>query len=89
MDLWAGLEQGVCPNFLFTVLIKIMIKNYGGWKGFMSCYSLEFIVEDIQDRKSRGVPKDRNWCRGCEGMLLADLLPMACSPCFLIHHTNH
>lgn len=49
----------------------------------MSCYSLELIVEiveDIQGRNSRRVLRGRNWSTGCEGMLRAGLLPCLAHP---------
>jgi hypothetical protein len=44
---------------------------------------LLFITKGSQDWNSSR-SGSRSWCRGYGGMLLTDLLPLACSACFLL-----
>jgi hypothetical protein len=62
-----------------------MAKKQVGEERVYSAYSstLMFITKERQDWNSSR-SENRNWCRGHGGMLLTDLLLLACSACFLI-----
>lgn len=79
-----------CPHFLSISGIKTMMKS-NLWRKrslyFSLCYLVHHEVE-IQSRNSnRQEPESKNWSKDRGRMLLAGLLLMAYSVCFLIEDT--
>jgi hypothetical protein len=71
-------------NLLLTIAV---IKHHDQSKmgGKAHTATALVITEGSRDRNlKRQESEGRSWCRGHGGVLLAGLLPMACSACFLI-----
>lgn len=73
---------------LSTAMINTTAKSNLGRRGFISHYTLWSVIEGIQGRNSRKEPVGRDKNKGHGGVLLTNLLLMACTASILIAPTD-